>query len=167
MNLRSSRPGVSHRVKSRRGRNPVNNIKFGAWNVRTMAYTTKLKKGLLQVQGGGLGKEEELCNELAQKNINVAAISEHRWKGCRVKSHGEHTFLFSGVDESCTDHRKYHGVAIVLDGKTKADWERSGSEVKHVSERLMVMRFKRKAEWFRVIAVYAPTYGAEVEDKDI
>ena len=63
-------PGLSTRERLRRKGKGCEYLRCGAWNVRTMLYNVKLKKGVLNVSGGGLGKEEDLCHEFERKKQN-------------------------------------------------------------------------------------------------
>jgi len=141
-------------------------VRFGAWNLRTMVYKVKLKRGELDVTGGGLGKEELLCQELDRKRVDCTCISEHRWTGQGEKQHGEYTFLFSGPSENIENHRKKHGVGIVMNKRIRLAWEQSGSQVKFISQRLIAIRFKIKGAYFKVISVYAPSNGKRVPEDE-
>ena len=118
--------------RSRCGGKRNQHIKFGAWNMRTMLQRLKLKQGGIEVTGGGLGKEELLCRELERKQINLTAISEHRWHGQGEFRHGDYLYLYTGADEADIPNPAHRsGVAIILDEELQKAWRKPGSEVEY------------------------------------
>ena len=153
----ASRP----RGRSRRGggKGQKETIKLGAWNVRTMYWRPKLKKGKMEVLGGGLGKEEILCSELTRKQIGIGAYSEHRWPGKGEFQHGEYCFLFTGASEEDIPNPAHRGGAgIVMNKEITNAWRNSGAQVEFKSTRILGIRFKHKGAKYNVISVYAPTF---------
>ena len=149
----------------RGGRDPRRILKIGAWNVRTMAANIKVSKNRgVQVLGHGLGKEEMLCMELKRKNLELCAISEHRWKGFGELPHGEHLILYSGVPRE--SQKAEQGVGFVLGGRVRRAWKDSGSTVRYVNSRIMSIRFKIRGRNYTAVAVYAPTFNSTAETKD-
>ena len=145
-------------------------FKAGAWNVRTMLCYLKLKRGEIDVIGGGLGKEEMLCNELERKGISICALSEVRWAGQGEYKHGDYLFLYSGKKETANPGRGKHasqqGVAIVINKVIAQAWKDSGSQVSYIDERMMSIRGKIGGDTFVFISVYGPTFKAEEHVKD-
>ena len=128
-----------------------------------MAVKPVLKRGMLEVEGQGLGKEEMLCMEIERKKLDLCAISEHRWRGYGEYKHGEHLFLYSGVPVE--NPKAEQGVALVLNKKMQAAWKTAGAEVHYVNSRIIVAKFRIKGVNLRTLAVYAPTCKAKAEVK--
>ena len=132
------RQGAVHYIFS-----PKASTRFACWNVRTLGKPTKQNMRL-----------RELLRTLMEKKIELAALSEVRWRGQgEVVLHGS-TFLYSGPPEH--QHRR-RGVAVVMGTKATEAWKAAGSVFDPVSERLMKVRLKMHSGYVSVIAVYAPT----------
>jgi exonuclease III len=146
--------------RQRRGQMSFFNV--GAWNVRTMLWELKLKKGLVNVHGEGLGKEQMLCDEMDRKGLAICAISETRWQGQGEFQCGEHLFLYSGTQEKTGQQ----GVAIVLNPVMARAWKSSGKQVNYICSRLMSVTISIGHDEFTFISVYAPTFMADEHTKD-
>jgi len=130
-----------------------------------MYWRPKLKKGKMEVLGGGLGKEEILCSELTRKQIGIGAYSEHRWPGKGEFQHGEYCFLFTGASEEDIPNPAHRGGAgIVMNKEITNAWRNSGAQVEFKSTRILGVRFKHKGVKYNVIAVYAPTFMRPEEE---
>ena len=154
---------LNHRGKWRQGKGQMAYFKLGAWNVRTMLWKLRLKKGQVHVEGQGLGKEQMLCDELERKGIALCALSEVRWKDKGEYQFGEYLFLYSGRGDDLSQE----GVAIVLNPVMTKAWKESGKQVNYASSRVMSINFGLGNDNYRVIAVYAPTFKAEDAAKDM
>ena len=121
-------------------------------------------------------KASLMVQELKKYGVNVTGISETKWFGQAVYQVEGYTIIHSGrpvPDES--PFRRNEGVAIVLDPALAAAWREAGEEWKAVSPRVVRARFKMGTEqsdgtriptYVTVISVYAPTFGAPVEEKE-
>ena len=101
---------------------------------------------------------------MAEKKIQLLALSKVRWPGHGVFQVGDSTFLYSGVPE----HQKpYHrkGVAIALSADADAAWRAAGSDLDLISERLLQIRIKRHSGHVSIIAVYVSTNETGKEDE--
>ena len=80
--LESPTPRPRGRSRRRTGKGNEE-VRFGAWSIRTMVYKAKLKRGELDVSGGGLGKEEPLGKEPEGRKQRFA---EYRSTGGQEKA---------------------------------------------------------------------------------
>ena len=87
---------------------------------------------------------------MAEKKIQLLALSEVRWPGHGVFQIGNSTF---GVPEH---EKSYHrkGVVIALSADADAAWRAAGSDFDPVSERLLRIRLKMHSSHVSIIAVY-------------
>lgn len=117
--------------------------RFGTWNVRTLAETSKLA---------------QLEREFARLNLLFVGLSEVRWNGC-----GEHktasgaTLIYSG---KTIGERRESGVGFLLSKEAKQaliEWQPHG-------DRIILAKFKTRARTLTCVQCYAPT---EVSDPNI
>ncbi len=112
-------------------------------NVRSLNYT---------------GAAAVLDIELRKWNIDIAALQEVRWPGSGEITVGDTSFLWSGRQ----DGSRREGVAMAVASKlmsTCVAWA-------PVNERLLYGRFKHSIGYLSVIAAYAPTEAAALQDKE-
>ena len=148
------------RWRHRKGR--LSYFKLGAWNVRTMLWKLRLKRGHVEVIGQGLGKENVICQELENKGIALCALSEVRWKGQGEYQYGDYTLVYTGREDDLSQE----GVAIALNPVIAQARKDTGKQVQHTSSRVMSIRFALGGDTYTVISVYAPTFRAESAAKD-
>ena len=142
-----------------------NQRQLGSWNLRTMQSELSVsEKGVVEVQGGGLGKLPNLILNLKRFGIGLAAISEHRWKGKGEIQFEDWKFLFSGRSE---DQKGTSGVGLVLSPDWVKAWGNAGNEVVFVSDGVMKTRFQFKGRLVTVISIYAPTHQRSEQEKEI
>ena len=132
---------------------PKINTRIGCWNVLTLGKPTKQN-----------GRLRDLMRTMAEKKIQLLALSEVRWPGHGVFQIGNSTFVYSGVPEH---EKSYHrkGVAIALSADADAAWRAAGSDFDPVSECLLRIRLKMHSGHVSIIAVYAPTNETSKEDE--
>lgn len=126
-------------LMTRRGKDKIHGIsrilQVGTWNVR------------------GLGnKETELNNELANKKVDVAVVTETKKKLSGTKELENYVMVYSGVPQY---KRAACGVAILLHNQ----WKSKIVSYSYISERMVTLRMKTERGHLTVVGVYAPEEG--------
>ena len=100
------------------------------------------------------GKAEQLRLQLEKYNIEVAAISETRWRSEAMDTlaGGAWTFMHSAADE-----KGVGGVGIMMTGRVKAAWVAAGGTWTAHGRRIVEARMKNQTGFTTMVAVYAPT----------
>ena len=155
---------IGDRRKTARSSKHFSQLKWGAINVRTLHTKINNQGGELQIDGATPDKPYEICTVIEQHRISLAAMSEVRCKcsgGIRI---GDHLCLFSGPPHEAPV--SLSGVAFLLNKDMQRAWEKAGSEVEYVNERLMRITVLLEDRLFQVISVYAPTFRASEQEKE-
>lgn len=118
-----------------------------------------LHVGTWNIRGGFNIKELELIENLKQRNINIAVITETKKKLRGTKDLKNYTLIYSGVEQT---QRAVGGVGILIDEK----WKRKIESYVYINERIVIVRFKIDRGHLCVIGVYAPEEGRR-EDTEI
>ncbi|XP_037959185.1 uncharacterized protein LOC119688584 [Teleopsis dalmanni] len=117
--------------------------RFGTWNIRTLAETSKLA---------------QLEREFVRLNLLFIGLSEVRWNGCgEYKTSSGATLIYSG---KATGEKRESGVGFLLSKEAKQaliEWQPHG-------DRIILAKFKTRARTLTCIQCYAPT---EVTDPQI
>uniref|UniRef100_A0A8D8TNG9 Craniofacial development protein 2 n=1 Tax=Cacopsylla melanoneura TaxID=428564 RepID=A0A8D8TNG9_9HEMI len=146
----ASEPGLSHNDNC--PRNYLNDhdfrirnksLRFGTWNVRTMAIP---------------GTCDIISEELNRYNLDLVALQETRWPYEGKESTKHHQVYYSGNTEG--KHQK--GVAIAV----KKSVDSAVIAFDAVSERICTMRLKGIFKNITIVCIYAPIEAAVDEDKD-
>ena len=116
-------------------------IKIGTWNVRSLTH-----------------KEQELCEELENNQIQIAVITETKKKLKGTNELKNYIMLYSGVNQ---EERAAAGVAILINNQIK-DRIRS---YKIVNSRIIVLRISVDRGYLTIIGVYAPEEGRTEESE--
>ncbi|KAJ4431193.1 hypothetical protein ANN_19790 [Periplaneta americana] len=111
------------------------------------------------IRGGFTIKELELIENLKQRNINIAVITETKKKLRGTKDLKNYTLIYSGVEQT---QRAVGGVGILIDEK----WKRKIESYVYINERIVIVRFKIDRGHLCVIGLYAPEEGRR-EDTEI
>ena len=123
---------------------PKQELRVGAWNVRTLYET---------------GKTVQVVKEMKRYRLNILGISEMRWTDSGIMTLGSgETVCYSGR----SDGQHQEGVGILMDKearKSMMGWE-------PVNSRIITARFYSKYVKTTFIQCYAPTEQATDEDKD-
>ena len=118
-----------------------------------------------------------MVQELKKYGVSVTGISETKWFGRAVFQVEGYTILHSGrpipVESPLL---RNEGVGIVLDPALAASWRAAGEDWIAVSPRVVRARLKigteqvdgaRTPTYITVVSVYAPTFRAPVEEKEM
>ncbi len=119
--------------------NGTKRIRIGTWNVLTL---------------GQVGKAELLTRELERYQVEMAAITEIRWRseGADSLAGGKWKLLHSAADD-----KGVGGVGIIMTGRAKAAWEAAGGTWTAHGRRIVEARIQNQTGFTTMVAVYAPT----------
>ena len=101
-----------------------------------------------------LGKPELLLRRLEEYRIDLAALSEVRWKEEDAESlaEGKWTFLHTASTPTGSG-----GVGIMFQGKVQSSWKENGEDWSVHGHRILRARMKHQSGFTTILAVYAPT----------
>ena len=116
-------------------------LKIGTWKVRTLYEK---------------GQFTNVQLEMKRLDIDVLGLCEVQWKGPGKITSNDYTFTYSGRNE----HK--NGVGLMM----KNDIAKVVSGYWSVSERVMIVRIKRKPFDLSIVQVYAPTSDRSDEKVD-
>ena len=119
--------------------NGTEQTRIATWNVLTL---------------GQVGKAELLIKELERYKVEMAAITEIRWRaeGADSLAGGRWKFLHSAADD-----KGVGGVGIIMTGRAKAAWEAAGGTWTAHGRRIVEARLQNRTGFTTMVAVYAPT----------
>lgn len=89
---------------------------------------------------------------MADKEMELLAFSEVRWRGHGVAQMNSYTIVYSGAAFDDPYHRR-RGVALVMSEKATCAWRVAGSVTDPVSERILRVRLKSQTGFLSLIAV--------------
>ena len=103
---------------------------------------------------GQVGKAELLTRELERYQVEMAAITEIRWRseGADSLAGGKWKLLHSAADD-----KGVGGVGIIMTGRAKAAWEAAGGTWTAHGRRIVEARMQNRTGFTTMVAVYAPT----------
>ena len=117
---------------------------MGAWNILSLSEDDRLP--LLSAELGRLG-------------IAIAALSEVRRPGSGEISSGGYTYYWSG----CSNGARLRGVAVAVSDRFRS----AVTKVTPIDERILLVRVKHSVGFISLVAVYAPTEGGGLEEKEM
>lgn len=127
-----------------RPRPPLRTMRFGTWNVRTLAIP---------------GAIDILSEELSKYEMDLVALQETRWPIAGKLNTKDYIVYYSGNEEGSYQRgvgfavsRKIESAVICFEAK---------------DERLCTIRIKGRFKNISVMSVYAPTEDAEGDIKDV
>ena len=132
---------------------PKHSIRLGCWNVRSLGNPTRQNSRLRAV-----------LRTMAEKRLDVLALSEVRWAGHGVSQINSFTIVHSGAAAD-DPHPRRRGVAVVMSERASSAWHFAGSVMEPVSERIIRIRLKSHTGFLSLIAVYAPTNEPASEEE--
>ena len=101
-------------------------------------------------------KEGEVVDMAARRRLDFCCLQETGWKGEGARKLGEYKFFWMGCS------RGIHGVGLLVAER----WIEKVLEVRHVSERLMVVRVIVGRTVLNLISAYAPQAGRPMPEKE-
>ena len=99
-------------------------------------------------------KDGEVVDMAARRRLDFCCLQETEWKGEGARKLGK--FFWMGCS------RGIHGVGLLVADR----WIENVLEVKHVSERLMVVRAIVERTVLNLISAYAPQAGRPMSEKE-
>ena len=115
----------------------------------------RLRVGTVNV-GTLRGREGEVVDMVDRRGLDFCCLQESRWKGGGAREMGEYKCFWSGDKEGAG------GVAVLVARK----WQEEVTEVKRVSERIMLIRIRVGKRILCLVSVYAPQAGRAMVDKE-
>ena len=100
------------------------------------------------------GKTEQLRLQLEKYRIEVAAITEMRWRSEALDTIAGGAWKLM---HSAADDKGVGGVGIMMTGRAKAAWEAAGATWTAHGRRIVEARMKNQTGYTTMVAVYAPT----------
>ena len=142
-------------------------LQWANWNVRTLYSEIHIREdGTVKLTGKEPQKIDELCTELGNHNITLAAISEHRWRGEGTYSVNEHwKFIYSGLPTEAP--KAQSGVGFLVHSSLWGAWRDAGEYCHAQGARLIKIRLRIAGRFFSVVSVYAPTFQCSDAEKDL
>lgn len=116
-------------------------IQIATWNVR-----------------GLTDKIHELQNELSDRKIDIAVITETKKKMQGTIDLEKYTMIYGGVP---MEQRASAGVAVLVN----SIWKKKIHSYTWYSERIIVLKFKIDRGYLSIIGVYAPEDGRKTESE--
>ena len=101
-------------------------------------------------------KDGEVVDMAARRHLDFCCLQETGWKGEGTRKLGEYKFFWMGCSEGI------HGVGLLVADR----WIEKVLEVRHVSERLMVVRVIVGRTVLILISAYAPQAGRPMSEKE-
>ena len=153
-----NRAGVQNEG-SAHGRAGVNPEHHPIVNQQSGTIESKFRVCTLNV-GTMRGRSGEVAETLSRRNIDVCCLQEVRWRGASTR-------LIAGKDKEykmfwCGSTTGIGGVGIMISCK----WIDKITDVKRVSDRLMMIKLLVGKRIVTIVSTYAPQQGLSNDEKD-